>query len=481
MAKNLTIETLLQNGSAAWNKLRKDGKVPLDHTGATFKNLFSAGADLSGLVLIGTEWDSCDLSKLNFRETDLSNAYFHGGQLQDCDLREANLEGATFERVKLLRCDFTGARGTENLELDSVHLDRVLGLGGQEAPPPPPAPAHGITSFTREQRSAALTSALNEAPSDLPPFRPQDPPGTLLARGLKAFGNPPLWVLDTPSLRPPLPTVLPTGTSLEALYREAVRIRLENQKPGPDTEGVRRAQKALQLGTKDAAYAAVYLWEVGVEPDFRFSAAKVLRDSLRAEVEVDDLTSSIDPRTAGALLALKLPHEASEHLGEARRRLAATRLFTALLEAGFNPENNWQEALDATEAALELSALATGKDRAQLEQAFRTFAGLPEEVRLRRLAYLAESASQLDALSRLPDGLEPAWLQGPEARECHDREMRFLQTLRAEEIPQKVAALAAADLGIPSGSVPEDSEGDLFIHFRCSVCGKEKLLVQSPS
>src|SRR6266852_4475518 len=151
MRKADTIETLLQSGSAEWNRLRRAGKVPLEHTGATFAQLFSANADLSGLSLVGTEWEGCDLSKVNFREADLSNAYFHGGRLQDCDFRGANLEGATFERIKLLRCDFSGARGLESLELDDVDMDRVVGLNGEEAPPPPPPPVHGITSFTREQ------------------------------------------------------------------------------------------------------------------------------------------------------------------------------------------------------------------------------------------------------------------------------------------------------------------------------------------
>src|SRR4051812_41568390 len=77
MAKVPTIETLLKNGSTEWNKLRKAGKVASDHTGATFAQLFSANADLSGFALIGTEWEKCDLSKINFRESDLSNAYFH--------------------------------------------------------------------------------------------------------------------------------------------------------------------------------------------------------------------------------------------------------------------------------------------------------------------------------------------------------------------------------------------------------------------
>src|ERR1043165_2361914 len=113
MAKAPSIETLLSSGSKEWNNLRRAGKVPIDQTGATFSQLFSANADLSGLMLIGSEWEKCDLSKVSFRDTDLSNAYFHGGRLQDCDFWGANLAGATFERLKLLRCDFSGARGLE--------------------------------------------------------------------------------------------------------------------------------------------------------------------------------------------------------------------------------------------------------------------------------------------------------------------------------------------------------------------------------
>ena len=158
MPKTLRIEELLKNGSTEWNKQRKAGTVSTDHTGATFENLFSANTDLSGLVLVGSEWDRCDLSKVSFRDTDLSNAYFHGGRLQDCDFRGANLDGATFERLKLLRCDFSGAQGLEALELDDVDMDRVHGLDGEEAPPPPPPPVHGSTSFTREQRQATVAA-----------------------------------------------------------------------------------------------------------------------------------------------------------------------------------------------------------------------------------------------------------------------------------------------------------------------------------
>lgn len=486
MAKAPSIEKLLQSGSAEWNRMRKSGQVATDHTGATFTQLFSANTDLSGLGLIGSEWDRCDLSKVNFRDADLSNAYFHGGRLQDCDFRGANLEGTTFEKLKLLRCDFTGAKGLDDLEMDDVDMDRVVGLDGEEAPPPPPPPAQGITAFTREQREKALgmqaASLLQGEPAgdELPPFRPQDPPGSLFFRALKRMGVPPLWVLDVPGLRPLLPQRLPPGSSLETLYREAVKTRLENKKPAADPAVVDRAQKALRMGAKDAPMAAMYLREVGVLPLFRFAAAQVLKGALREEVEVDDLTGSIDPRTTGALLELRLTHEVVEHLQEARRRLAATQLYTSLLEAGFNPDNNWDEALESSDASMELAQLATGEDRNALLESFQVFAALPDEARLRRLAYLAESVTNLELVSRLPEGMEPSWLTGPETRECHEREMTYVQSLKAEEIPAKVAALAKEELGVPEGEVPEESDGDLFVHLRCDVCGKEKLIVQSP-
>src|SRR4029078_2679603 len=138
MPKTLRIEELLKNGSTEWNRAPKSGTVSTDPTGATFETLFSANTDLSGLVLVGSEWDRCDLSKVSFRDTDLSNAYFHGGRLPDCDFRGANRDGATFERLKLLRCDFSGAQGLEALELDDVDMDRIHWLGGWEAPAPPP-------------------------------------------------------------------------------------------------------------------------------------------------------------------------------------------------------------------------------------------------------------------------------------------------------------------------------------------------------
>ncbi|HZA49537.1 MAG TPA: pentapeptide repeat-containing protein, partial [Myxococcaceae bacterium] len=356
MPKTQTIEQLLASGSAEWNRARKSGRIGTDHTGATFAQLFSANADLSALELIGSEWEKCDLTKVSFRDTDLSNAYFHGGRLQDCDFRGANLEGCTFERMKILRCDFTGARGLEDLEMEDVDLDRVVGLDGAEAPPPPPAPAQGLTSFTREQRinaEASAHQAREEAAQELPPFRPQDSAGTLLFRGLSALRSTPTWVLDVPGLRPPLGAQTAPGASLESLYREAVRARLEGRPVAADGEAVKRAQRALQMATKEAAAAAMYLMETGTSPQFRFSAAKSLEQALRAEIDIDDPTGAVDPRLAGALLFLQLPREGADHLGEVRRRLAAAQLFAGLLEAGFTPDHNWEEALESQDPALD--------------------------------------------------------------------------------------------------------------------------------
>jgi hypothetical protein len=399
MRKRQTMEELLKEGSKQWNQMRREELIAKDHTGATLKELFSANTDFSFLTLIGSEWEKCDLSKVSFKETDLANAYFHGGRLQDCDFRGANLEGATFEKLKLLRCDFTGATGLEELELDDVDMDRVTGLDGEEAPPPPPPPAVGITSFTREQRAAAIAAASPGDSNELPPFHPSDSPGTMLFRGLKHISNPPVWVLDVPSLRLPLPVRMPPGSSLEALYREAVKTRLEGRRPVPDMQAVAKARGVVAAGGTDVALAVMYLREVDETVTPSEAAVDNLNNALLNAVEVEDATADVDPRITGALLELKATADALEHIGEVRMKLAAVQLFTALLESGFAPDNNWEEAVESQEAAQDLAHVATNGTRALLHPAFMSFAELPDEVRLRRLAYLAEAASHLEAMA----------------------------------------------------------------------------------
>jgi hypothetical protein len=397
--KQPTIDELLKSGSKQWNQLRKDGRVSTDHTGATFSQLFSANADLSDLGLVGSEWEKVDLSKVTFRNADLTNAYFHGGRLQECDFRGVNVSGATFERMKLLRCDFTGAKGLEEVEFDDCDMDRCVGLDGEDAPPPPPPPAVGITSFTREQRAAVMGMGPSTPESELPPFRPQDPAGTLLFRGMKHIANPPVWVLDVPELKLPVPVRMMPGSSLEHLYREAVKTRLEGRRPVPDNQAVARARDVVHHGTEESHLAVMYLKECGEEVATSAPAIETLMEVLREAMDVEDPTGDVDPRATGALLELKAWKEPLEYVGELRIRLAAAQLFTSLLEAGFNPDNNWEEAVDSTETAQDLAHVATQGNRAALGDAFRAFAGLPEEVRLRRLAYLAEATMHVEQMA----------------------------------------------------------------------------------
>ncbi len=408
MAKQVSIEELLKSGSKQWNQLRKDNKVPLDHTGATFPQLFSANADLSGLTLIGTEWEKCDLSKVSFKGADLSNAYFHGGRLQDCDFRGAKLDGATFEKLKLLRCDFTNAEGLEELEFDDCDMDRVTGLDGEDAPPPPPPPAVGVTSFTREQRSAVMGLGPTASESDLPPFRPGDAPGTVLFRGLKHISNPPPWVLDVPGLRPPLPVRMPPGASMEHLYREAVKTRMEGRRPVPDMQAVAKAKEIVAAGAAGAAVSVMYLREVGEEVVPSEGAVDNINAALREALEVEDPTADVDPRITGALHELKASAEALDLLGELRMKLAAVQLFSTLMEAGFMPDNNWEEAVDSVEASQDLAHIASNGNRPILTDAFKAFAELPDEIRMRRLAYLAEATAHVEAMAGPSTVVAPA-------------------------------------------------------------------------
>jgi hypothetical protein len=123
-----------------------------------------------------------------------------------------------------------------------------------------------------------------------------------------------------------------------------------------------------------------------------------LNADLREAAEVEDPTADVDPRVTGALAELKATAEALDVLGELRMKLAAVQLFTALMEAGFMPDNNWEEAVDSQEASQDLAHIAGG-DREQLAEAFKAFAELPEDVRLRRLAYLAEAVAHVEAMA----------------------------------------------------------------------------------
>jgi hypothetical protein len=195
---------------------------------------------------------------------------------------------------------------------------------------------------------------------------------------------------------------MPPGTSLEHLYREAVKTRLEGRRPVPDMQAVAKARQIVADGGADVALAVSYLHEVDEAVTPSEPAVDLLNEALGRAVDVEDTTADVDPRLTLALSELRASAEALEHVGELRMRLAACTLFTALLEAGFSPDNNWEEAVDSAEASQDLAHVATSGNRELLGEAFRAFAELPDEVRMRRLAYLAEATAHVEAMAGTP-------------------------------------------------------------------------------
>jgi len=376
---------LLKNGSKTWNQLRQEGKIAKDYTGATFVQLFSANANLAELCLTGSEWEACDLSRVSFRNTDLSNAYFHGGRLQDCDFRNAQLDGATFENLKLVRCNFSGAQGLKALELLAVDMDSVIGLEELDE------------EEAEEEEKLETTSP--PAPSFAQNFRPFDSPEQLLQKGLRRLEQIPLWALDVYELGPPLPSQAPTALSPEGLLRDWAKAKLTSQKPTVTEAGLQRAKTALAQNSADVACAIVYLHHLGTAFSCNETVLLSLQNAFRETIELDDLTGAVDPRLVQALRLSGAEQELLGSLDELRIRLSAAQLFTALLQAELSPHNTlWKEAVDNNETATALGQMAAGGDLDFLEEAFRIFAGLPEEIQLQRLAYLSVSNQIVEGL-----------------------------------------------------------------------------------
>ena len=376
--------------------MRLEGKIVDDYTGATFVQLFSANTNLAKLCLAGSEWEACDLSNVSFRDADLSNAYFHGGRLQDCDFRYAKLGGATFEKLKLVRCNFTGAKGLDALELADVDTDRVVGLKekGKED--------------EDEKNSTSTSSDAPEGADNPPPafqnFRPFDSPKQLFQNGLRHLGNIPLWVLDVHELSPPLPSQNPVSLSTEGLLRDFAKAKLTHQKPVVTEAGLQRARTSLAQNGADVACALVYLHLAGAPFSCSEAVVDALQEAFQETIELDDLTGAVDPRLVHALKLAGATHTLLGSLDELRVRLSAAQLFTALLQAGLSPDNPlWKEALQKDETATSLFEMASGGDFRFLQEAFYVFAGLPEEIQLQRLAYLSVSNQTVeDLLNKRP-------------------------------------------------------------------------------
>ena len=272
----------------------------------------------------------------------------------------------------------------------------------------------------------------------------------------------PPWVLDAPGLRPPLPTRLSPGAGLESLLREAVKTRLEGSRPVTDPDAVKRAQNALRLGSKEAPFAVMYLREVGVEPAFRFSAANALRELLRAELEVDDHTGAVDPRVAGAMWELR---SGAQRRGGARGGAPAARGDAALRGAargGLHPG----EQLGRGGGVARVGAGPGGDGgRRRPAGARRGVLRLCRRCRRRR-----DCAGWRTWRSRRRTWSSCRGCRRARSRPgCPGRSSASATTRRCSRCrpsprrrsPSGWRSSAQTELGVPAGTVPEDSEGDL--------------------
>ena len=116
-------------------------------------------------------------------------------------------------------------------------------------------------------------------------------------------------------------------------------------------------------------------------------------------LEVDDLTAAVDPRVTGALLELRLPHDAGSGwarcAGGWRRRSCSRRCSRPASPRRTTGTRRWSRTSRRWSwRRWPVGRRPPGARRGVL----RPSPALPEEARLRRLAYLAESATHLEQL-----------------------------------------------------------------------------------
>lgn len=128
----ISLEDALRKGGAELKKLRRSKQLAVAHVGATLVDIKLAGGDLSGLQLIGTEWEGCVFEGTSFVNADLSNCLIHRGVFLGCDFTGTDFSGASIEHALFSRCNFSGVKGWDTVEQDDVELDQVHGL----SPPP---------------------------------------------------------------------------------------------------------------------------------------------------------------------------------------------------------------------------------------------------------------------------------------------------------------------------------------------------------
>jgi uncharacterized protein YjbI with pentapeptide repeats len=102
---------------ASWNGFRKNGTIPLDLDGASFRDEYFNKANFSGLHL-----DQANFSNSILQEANFSGSHLYRANFAEADLRNADLSGALLLETDLSYANLTGA-SLAGATLDNTSLE----------------------------------------------------------------------------------------------------------------------------------------------------------------------------------------------------------------------------------------------------------------------------------------------------------------------------------------------------------------------
>lgn len=117
-----TLERRIKAGDpAGFAETVAEMEDPPSVAGATFEKLRLLDFDFSGVDLSNTEWNACNLERIQFGDANLEGAFFERGQLTECTFAGADLSGACFEAVIFARTELR-AIIADGLEIENCQL-----------------------------------------------------------------------------------------------------------------------------------------------------------------------------------------------------------------------------------------------------------------------------------------------------------------------------------------------------------------------
>ena len=248
-----------------------------------------------------------------------------------------------------------------------------------------------------------------------------------------------------------------------------------------DPDAVKRAQKALRLGCEGGALRGDVPARGG-----RASRRSVSRrrrccsELLRAELEVDDHTGRGGPagggRDAGAAAGARRGGAA----GGGAPAAGGDAALHGAARGGVHPGEQLGRGAGVARAGAGAGAMADGRRSAGAGRGVlcvcrrcrrrRGCAGWRTWRSRRRTWSSCRGCRRARSRMAVRAGV----------RECHDQEMLRAGLPRGGDPQARCRSWRRRSWECPRARCPRTARGTLFIHLRCAVCGKEKLMVQSP-